>query len=143
MEARSTGGSASRTEVRTFAYSAGSMSSTAIGTSKDVKTEQLGRENREGVIAEGSRTTFTIPAGKIGNERPLDIVDERWYSPELETVISTRHVDPRNGETTYRLTNISRSEPSSTLFEVPADFKINEAQGDVLRMRMAAPPPVK
>jgi hypothetical protein len=51
------------------------------------------------------RTTITIPAGEIGNERAIEIVSERWYSPELQLVVMTRHSDPRTGETVYRLTN--------------------------------------
>lgn len=86
--------------------------------------ESLGRQNVEGVEAEGTRTTITIAAGAVGNERPIQIVSERWYSPELQTVVMTRHSDPRFGETTYRLTNISRAEPDHSLFEVPAGFSV-------------------
>ena len=90
------------------------------------KSEPLGKQTIEGVEAEGTRTVTTIPAGKIGNERPIEIVFERWYSPELQTVIMTRHNDPRFGETIYRLTNISRDEPSRSLFEVPAGYTVKE-----------------
>jgi hypothetical protein len=90
------------------------------------KTEQLGQKNVEGLVAEGTRTTITIEAGKIGNDRPLDVVDERWYSNELQTPVLTRHSDPRMGETTYKLTTVSRSEPSRALFEVPTDYKTVE-----------------
>jgi len=86
--------------------------------------DQLGKQIIEGVEAEGTRTTVTIPAGEIGNERPIEIVSERWYSPELQLVVMTRHSDPRFGETTYKLTNINRTEPAKTLFEVPADYTI-------------------
>ncbi len=92
-------------------------------TGNEVK-EQLGKQIVEGVEAEGTRTTVTIPAGEIGNERPIEIVSERWYSPELQLVVMTRHSDPRFGETTYKLTNINRTEPAKTLFEVPADYTI-------------------
>lgn len=88
--------------------------------------EQLGKQSIEGVEAEGTRTTVTIPAGEIGNERPIEIVSERWYSPELQLVVMTRHSDPRFGETTYKLTNINRSEPAKSLFEVPSDYTIKE-----------------
>ncbi len=107
---------------------------------KNVKKEELGKQTIEGVEAEGTRSTVTIPAGEIGNERPIEIISERWYSPELQTVVMTKHSDPRFGETTYRLTNISRSEPAKTLFEVPADYTIKEnpvpaQHGDKVRMR--------
>jgi protein TonB len=41
----------------------------------------------------------------------------------------TKHSDPRFGETTYRLTNINRSEPARELFEVPADYTVKEPPG--------------
>lgn len=88
--------------------------------------EQLGKQIIEGVEAEGTRTTVTIPAGEIGNERAIEIVSERWYSPELQLVVMTRHSDPRSGETTYKLTNINRIEPAKTLFEVPPGFTVKE-----------------
>lgn len=89
-------------------------------------TESLGKKVIQGVEAEGSRSTVTIPAGEIGNERPIQIVDERWYSPELQTVMLTRHTDPRLGETVYQLTNLSRSEPVRSLFTLPADYTITD-----------------
>lgn len=86
--------------------------------------ESLGRQVIEGVEAEGTRTTTTIPAGQIGNELPINIVSEQWYSPELQLLVMSKHRDPRTGETTYRLTNINRAEPDRTLFEVPADYAL-------------------
>lgn len=105
------------------------------------KTESLGRQNIGGVEAEGTKTTVTIPAGEIGNERPIEIVSERWYSQELQIVVMTRHTDPRFGENTYRLANIDRSEPARSLFEVPAGYKIEEGPvpGHKIRTRKLAP----
>jgi len=102
---------------------------------KNTKTESLGKQMVEGVECEGTRTVTTIPAGEIGNELPIEIVFERWYSPELQTVIMTKHSDPQTGENTYRLTNINRSEPPHSLFEVPADYTIQDA-GPSPEMRM-------
>jgi hypothetical protein len=95
----------------------------------EVNQESLGTQSIEGVTAEGTRMTFTIPAGKIGNDRPIVTVNERWYSPELQTVVLTKNSDPRMGETTYRLTNINRSEPDPALFQVPADYTVDEGVG--------------
>lgn len=89
-------------------------------------TESLGKQTIEGVVAEGTRTTVTIPAGEVGNEQPILIVWEKWYSPELQTVVMSKHSDPFVGETVYRLTNILRGEPSRNLFEVPTDYTIKE-----------------
>jgi len=96
--------------------------------SSDAKTESLGTRTIEGVQAEGTRWTFTIPAGQIGNSQPIDVVSERWYSPELQVVILSTHTDPRMGEHTYKLTGISRTEPAKSLFEVPADYTITEGR---------------
>ncbi len=92
----------------------------------NARTESLGKQNIGGVEADGTKTIVTIPAGEIGNERPIEIVSERWYSPELQIVVMTRHVDPRFGENSYRLANIDRTEPARSLFEVPAGYRIEE-----------------
>ena len=86
--------------------------------------ESLGTQFMEGLTVEGTKSTVTIAAGEIGNELPINIVSERWFSPELKLLVMSRQSDPRFGETTYRLTNVVRSEPSPDLFEVPADFKV-------------------
>lgn len=95
-----------------------------FGGGKRAKSESLGKQIVEGVEAEGIREKVTISAGEIGNELPIEIVNERWYSNELQTFIMTRQTDPRFGETIYRLTNIDRSEPAKSLFEVPADYTV-------------------
>jgi hypothetical protein len=110
----------------------------------EAKTEKLEARAFDGVMAEGTRTTVTIPAGEIGNEMPINIVDEHWYSPELQVVVMTRHSDPRSGETTYRLTNISRTEPAATLFQVPSDYTVKDINGPgsgVRRTFRRTPPP--
>jgi hypothetical protein len=94
----------------------------------DVQTEQLGTKEYEGVRAEGMRTVATLPAGSIGNLRPIEIVSERWYAPELQVVVFSRRADPRFGETIYRLTNITLAEPDASLFQVPADYKREDAK---------------
>lgn len=92
----------------------------------NTNTESLGKQTMEGIEVEGKRTTTTIPVGAIGNERPIEIVAESWYSPELQTTIMSKRVDPTSGETTYRLTNIRRGDPDASLFQVPSDYTIKE-----------------
>ena len=91
---------------------------------RKAKHESLGKQTIEGVEAEGTRETITIPAGEVGNELPIEIVSERWYSRELQTIVMTKHSDPRFGETVYRLTNIDRSEPAKAMFEIPGDYSV-------------------
>ena len=100
-----------------------------IGEGDDAPAkEELGQKAIEGVMAEGTRTTTTIAAGKIGNAQAIKVVSEQWFSPDLQVLITTRHSDPRSGETVYRLTNIIRGEQDRSMFEVPADYTIQEGR---------------
>jgi hypothetical protein len=90
------------------------------------KTEALGKQMIEGVNADGTRFSTTLETGAVGNDRPIQMVNERWYSSELQTVLMTKHSDPRTGEEIFRLTNISRTEPGSDLFQVPANYQLQE-----------------
>jgi len=109
-------------------------------SSAQVKTESLGTKTIEGVEAQGTRSTITIPAGQIGNDQPVEIISERWYSPDLQVVVFSKHSDPRLGEHTYRLTNLSRNEPAKTLFDVPGDYTITERTDRGPRPRGMRPP---
>jgi hypothetical protein len=94
---------------------------------KSTQREDLGQQAIEGVNASGTRTSTEIAAGAIGNEQPIKIVSEQWYSPDLQVLVLTKHADPRVGETTYRLTNIVRAEPAHSLFELPPDYTLKES----------------
>lgn len=89
-----------------------------------LKKESLGTQTFNGIVAEGTRTTRTIPAGQIGNEKALQVVNERWYSPDLQIVVKSTRTDPRFGTTTYTVSNIQRSEPTASLFTVPSDYTV-------------------
>ena len=88
--------------------------------------EVLGARSIEGVQAVGHRRTTTIPAGAIGNDLPITIVSEEWVSPDLNLLVMTHRVDPRSGESSYRLVNIHREEPDPSLFQVPPDYPVRE-----------------
>jgi len=94
----------------------------------DVKTESLGVQVIGGVTAQGTRITRTIPAGQIGNEAPIVVTIERWYSPELQTDVMRKEINPQFGETTFQLTNIVRAEPAAALFQVPSNYTIKSAR---------------
>ncbi|MGA2115577.1 MAG: hypothetical protein ABSH56_12610 [Bryobacteraceae bacterium] len=93
----------------------------------DDKVESLGAGTMEGVAVRGTRTTTTIPAGRIGNELPIVVVTETWYSADLDTAILTRRNDPRSGETVSRMSNLVRAEPPASMFQLPADFRVVDA----------------
>ena len=99
------------------------------GESGQTTTESLGVKPIEGVTAEGTRVTRTIPAGAAGNANPMVITTERWYSPDLQlTVLETRS-DPRFGASTFQVTNIVRNEPDPTVFAVPSDYTLQKDKG--------------
>jgi hypothetical protein len=103
---------------------------------EQANTEDLGSETMEGVLVNGVRTTQTIPAGQIGNDRPITIVTEVWTSPDLKVVVYSKRSDPRMGDQTFRLSNIVRTEPNASLFTVPADFKtVDTSQPVVYRAK--------
>jgi len=83
----------------------------------------LGSKDIEGLKANGERTTWTIEAGRIGNEKPIQITRDVWTSPELMLTVQSRDFDPRRGEVNYRLVNVRRGEPDPALMRVPADFQ--------------------
>ena len=90
------------------------------------KFENLGTQSVNNVLAEGTRMTMTIPVGQVGNDRPIETVNETWFSAELGMVVKTRHFDPRTGENTFEMMDISRAEPDPGLFRVPADYTVNQ-----------------
>jgi hypothetical protein len=94
------------------------------------KEESLGRQVFEGITAEGKRTAHTIAAGEIGNDRPIVTSVERWTSPELQVLVRSLTKDPMTGEISYRLANISRTEPPKTLFQIPPDYTVR-TQGPI------------
>jgi hypothetical protein len=89
-----------------------------------LKKEDLGTQTIAGVSAQGTRYTHTIPAGQMGNEKPIVVTSERWYSPELQIVVKTVHNDPRFGQTSYVVSSLQRQEPAASLFTVPADYTV-------------------
>jgi hypothetical protein len=104
----------------------------------------LGTQTIEGVQATGTQSVLTIEAGAIGSDQPIRIVSEEWYSPDLKTVVLSKRSDPRFGDTVYQLTNINRTEPDATLFQVPSNYTVTDAsarQGFGGRPGRRQPPP--
>ena len=96
-----------------------------------LKQEDLGTQSINGVSAQGTRYSRTIAAGQIGNDKPITVINESWYSADLQVVVKSTRTDPRFGTTTYTLTNIQRQEPAATLFAVPSDYTVRQGQHEV------------
>jgi len=107
----------------------------------EANSENLGDQTLDGIHATGTRMTTTIPAGKMGNEQPILVTSERWYSPELKATIMTKHNDPWAGELKTQFTNVNTAEPDASLFTVPSDYKIVEEKGGPFTIRLKPPAP--
>jgi hypothetical protein len=104
------------------------------------QSNPLGERVIEGINTIGSALSFQIPAGEVGNEQPITVRSEQWFSPELRVVVASTHRDPLAGDTTYRLEQISRSEPDPSLFTVPEDFaKMELPAGGVRTFKLQKP----
>lgn len=113
------------------------------GAEGEIK-EDLGTQTIEGMVAHGTRASHVIPAGKIGNEKPITVTTESWYSDEIGMEVLRVHKDPWSGEMTTKVTNVRRGEPDASLFTPPADYKV-EKGNRVIRIETkgdgALPPP--
>jgi hypothetical protein len=106
-----------------------------------LKKEDLGTQTIDGLSAQGTRYTHIIAAGQIGNASAISVVNEQWYSPDLQVIVKSTRTDPRTGTVTYTLTNLQRTEPAASLFTVPSDYAVK--QSNMRRgMRAGGPPPV-
>ena len=94
-----------------------------------MSSEKLGTQTIEGVLAEGIRQASTWEVGSQGNDRPISVVNETWMSPALKVMILNKSTDPRSGEHTQKLTNISQAEPPADFFQPPADYTLVDETG--------------
>ena len=94
-----------------------------------MQQEDLGTQVIEGVAAQGHRNTMTWAAGTQGNDHPFQVVTETWFSPDLKEMVLSKTIDPRSGENTTKLINISRNEPPADLFIPPADYQLVDETG--------------
>ncbi len=97
-------------------------------TNQYVKEEDLGRRRMEGVDCHGVRDTQTIPADASGGGKEVSVVDEYWYSEDLRLNMLVIHKDPRTGEQTTTVTQVSRGEPDPAIFEVPSGYQVVQRQ---------------
>jgi len=130
------GGTVSSTGATTVSDSTGRIGQGVMLPARSAETrpqmsdEKLGTQTIEGVLAEGTRHTTTWPVNSQGNDRPISAVSELWTSPELKVTILSKSNDPRSGESVQKLINISRAEPSASLFQPPPDYTVVDEEAD-------------
>jgi len=98
--------------------------------SKDVQKDQLGIKTIDGYQATGEKVVRTIAAGEIGNEKPIEVVTERWFATDLQLPVLIVHTDPMMGTATTKVTSVTRGEPDASLFQVPSDYKMVSGRPD-------------
>jgi hypothetical protein len=89
-----------------------------------ITRENLGVESLAGLEVQHSRETTTLYSGAVGNTRTFLRMCEYWYSPALGINIKVKRHDPRDGDQTLWLKDVSLSEPEPERFKIPADFRI-------------------
>jgi hypothetical protein len=114
------------------------------GNARDeVRTEDLGKQSLAGLLVKGTRTSTTIPLGEIGNDRPITITHEEWYSPDLKLVVRSEDNDPRSGKQTMELEGLTLGEPDPALFRVPVGVTVREMPDMTKMLRSGAQEPVQ
>lgn len=97
-------------------------------TASNTGFEKLGTRNIQGLVAEGTRSSYTVPIGRDQNDKPYVVVHESWYSPKLKIVILKTNDDPSSGSTRNELIDINLGEPDTTQYRPPADYVIHDLQ---------------
>jgi len=105
-----------------------------------VRTEKLGTRMIAGILAEGTRTTRTMPVGQIGNELPIETVEELWVSRDIGVMLLRSTDSPLSGRQSTEVTDITLGEPDAKLFAPPADYKVIDTEPKVIRTAAAAQP---
>jgi hypothetical protein len=87
------------------------------------KEEDLGTQSISGVSAHGVREIQTISAAGSNTAKEIVLTDEYWYSEDLHMNVVVKHDDPRTGRVSMTLTQVTRTEPDPSIFQIPDDYK--------------------
>ncbi|HEY2861334.1 MAG TPA: hypothetical protein VGJ21_23190 [Terracidiphilus sp.] len=86
------------------------------------------------IAVNGTRRERTVPQrpGVTGN--PVEMVEETWYSTELQLVDFQKQRDSSGHVMTISLSHFDRGEPDAALFKVPHGYHVAGAPGRRRRM---------
>ncbi|MBB5342756.1 hypothetical protein [Tunturibacter empetritectus] len=90
--------------------------------------EKLGTRNIQGLVVEGTRSSYTVAIGRNQNDKPYIVVHEIWYSPKLKIVVLETNDDPSSGSTRNELIDINLGEPDTKQYRPPSDYVIHDLQ---------------
>ena len=96
----------------------------SLSSIPNLKVQDLGPSVIDGIDVHGFRRMMTIPAKASGTDLPVVVSDEIWFSEELHINLLTKHDDPRTGELTLAVTQITPGEPDGSLFAIPPEYKL-------------------
>lgn len=111
-------------QVEDFEAPAFQAPKSAASAVEGANLRALGKQSVSGVETVGTRETVIIEAGKIGNDSPIEVQREYWYSPQLGINLISRLQDPRVGIQNFEMSDIVLSEPDAKLFKVSSKMKV-------------------
>jgi hypothetical protein len=114
---------------------------TAVNSLGGPSREDLGKQTIGGLAAAGTLETGVIESGAIGNNSPLLVKREFWYSPRLGVNPIRKRLDPRFGTQNFEVSDIVLGQPDAKLFQVPAGFKVIDLRSATATSSSPAPPP--
>jgi len=104
----------------------------------------LGKHFIEGLETVGAQEAVVIKSGAIGNDSPIEVQREYWYSPQLGVNLMRKLHDPRIGIQNFEVSEISLGEPEEKLFKIvrprqglPSDGFFGRAPQSSVRLRSA------
>ncbi|HYK35991.1 hypothetical protein [Alloacidobacterium sp.] len=86
--------------------------------------QDLGEQTIGNTVLRGTKKVWTVPAIASGTGKPVEIVDQYWYSPDLYVYLIIQHDDPRTGEQIVAVKNVNRAPPDESLFTVPEHYRV-------------------
>jgi len=64
------------------------------------------------------------PDRVLARDSSIVVVDEYWYAEDIRLNLLEKHNDPRKGDFTTTVTQVTRAEPAGELFVVPTGYKV-------------------
>lgn len=100
----------------------------------------LGKNDIGGIEAIGTRETVSVNAGAMGNNGTVEFTTEYWYSPRLDLNLILKRTDTLHGTQLISVSDLSLSEPDSSLFALPAGYKVVDERSPVAQSNQTQPP---
>jgi hypothetical protein len=94
-----------------------------------IAREDLGADSFDNVEVQHSRDTTTMSAGDVGNSKTIVRSVEYWYAPSLGINLQVKRHDPRDGDQTLWLSDLSPTAPAPETFQPPQGYRMIDLRG--------------